>query len=67
MAAEEILEEIPAEKVKDYISKETWGAIEKRNALLQDGNTGKEVNALNKTIKRQTKEDKKKHQLDQFR
>ena len=66
-AAEETLEEITPECKQDYIKKSTWGKMEERSAMAEEGDRDKKVNKLNKEIKIMTKADKKENLLEQFR
>ena len=52
-AAEGTLEKIDPEIKKDYISKETWEKIKKRNDLQKSGDPDKEVSKLSREIKKE--------------
>ena len=54
-AAESSLEKMPNGKRKNYITRNTWNQIEKRNELRSNGAPSQEVHRLNKEISKQAR------------
>jgi hypothetical protein len=66
IAAESHLSKVSDEKRQDYISQETWKLIQARNQKQKEGDLNKEVNKLNKEIKKRTFKDRKQKKLEEF-
>ena len=65
-AAEANLEKIDPAIRKDYISKEAWEKIKKRNDLQKSGDPDKEVSKLSKEIKKEAYNSRKQKKLEEF-
>ena len=64
--AESSLEKMPNGKRKNYITRNTWNQIEKRNQLRSNGAPSQEVHRLNKEISKQARLDRRSHLIDKF-
>ena len=65
-SAERNLEEIPKDKKKPYISKETRHLIEERNDKHKKGATETEIKQLTRNISKAAAKDKQEYLIEQF-
>ena len=65
-AAESSLEKMPNGKRKNYITRNTWNQIEKRNQLRSNGAPSQEVHRLIKEISKQARLDRRNHLIEKF-
>ena len=65
-SAEGTLDAVDPEIKKDYITKETWDKIQKRNDLQKAGDPNREVNKLSKEIKKEAFQSRKQKKLEEF-
>ena len=65
-SAEDNLEKMPNGKRKNYITRNTWHQIEKRNQLRSNGAPSQEVRKLDKEIPKQARLDHRNHLIEKF-
>ena len=60
------MEKMPNGKRKNYITRNTWNQIEKRNELRSNGAPSQEVHRLIKEISKQARLDRRNHLIEKF-
>jgi hypothetical protein len=65
-AADCHLKKVSEDVRKDYIAKDTWSLIEKRNLKLKEGDQEKEVSKLSREIKKKAFSNRKNAKLEEF-